>query len=92
MALEKTIDYKGLTVENAYFKIHTAEVRGKWVDGVKLYNVTLLIYVSPVKDGQTLRTFQFGLSGLAEDDLTFENYYTLLKADCEELDGSVDVV
>ncbi len=100
MALKKSAIYKGFTVSEGYYAITGTKINPhRDSEGVKKYGVTLV--VSLFKDStkavmlenkvrkSDLEDTEFRYNVL-EKDLTYKNFYTLLKAE-EFFDGATDV-
>ena len=82
MALKKSITYKGILLENAYFKIleTRATEAGKDDNGNKLYdsNITCVLYSDNNKI-EPIDTVTTPTRRIKEEENTFSNSYTWLK-------------
>ena len=88
MALNKVVEHQGFAVPDAYFVIGRAQVHPMRVDGEKMYNVQLDINMYKDSSKEFLLRSKVKPDGedegfrvqVAEEGLTYANYYSLLKA------------
>lgn len=101
MALKMNDKSIGITIPNAYIRIdylvinpglpiEEKDEEGNIISSKKTYNVLLFVHYSSVPGGEIYARDVVSIDGLLENELTFEEYYTRLKAK-EKFAGAKDV-
>lgn len=92
MALEKTIEYKTLPVNNAYHKIIGVDFHDEIVDGKKVYYASLRVrtFTDDTKDTR-IKVKVYSFSFESENDLTYPNFYASLKTH-EDFENAIDLL
>jgi len=80
MALKKTLDFKGLEINDAYIKIAIIDIRDSIVDEEKVYtaNLNVSIYADSNKT-DVIDSYGFSIPTTDVADLTYSKLYTALK-------------
>jgi len=91
MALQKTIEYKTLSIKNAYHKIIGVDFHDEMIDDKKVYHVSLRVgvFINGAKETR-IRIDMYPFSFENESDLNLSTFYFNLKSH-EDFIDSIDV-